>query len=111
MHRRQIWDIIRSCDIDRIIITHGTDTITQTASFLSARTREQSVRDLTIVLTGAFLPESFKDSDADFNIGVAIGKKTVDLSSISNQENENIEGAVGALPAGVYVGMNGKVFH
>merc|ERR1712154_345678 len=58
-HRRQVWDIIRSCQIDRIIITHGTDTIIQTAAYLAARTREQEERHRTI-LDGVFSPRIFQ---------------------------------------------------
>ena len=80
---------------DRVIVTHGTDTIIQTGNFLDGDTKDflnqtkkcifnsihhfsekirQSKRDdLLIILTGSFLPESFKNSDADFNIGLAIG--------------------------------------
>ena len=43
---------------------------------MSARIKERPDCKKTIVLTGSFLPESFKDSDADFNIGLAIGKKS-----------------------------------
>ena len=73
--RRQIWEIIEGCNSERIVLTHGTDTIIQTAAFLSAqasRSREKS--DKTIVLTGSFLPETFKQSDADFNLGLAVGR-------------------------------------
>ena len=75
MARRQIWEIIEGCNSERIVLTHGTDTIIQTAAFLSdlaSRTREKE--DKTIVLTGSFLPETFKQSDADFNLGLAVGR-------------------------------------
>nr|XP_022329797.1 probable L-asparaginase 2 [Crassostrea virginica] len=70
----------------RILITHGTDTMLETAAFLSRR-----VTDKTIVLTGAFLPETFKSTDADFNVGFALGV----LSTLSTP--------------GVYIAMNGQV--
>ena len=70
--RRQIWEIIESCNSERIILTHGTDTIIQTAAFLSQLAGVKS--DKTIVLTGSFLPETFKQSDADFNLGLAVGR-------------------------------------
>lgn len=69
----------------RILITHGTDTMVDTAQSLS------SIRGKTIVLTGAMTPARFRDTDAPFNIGFATG-------------------ALEVLPAGVYICMNGQVF-
>jgi L-asparaginase len=69
----------------RIIITHGTDTMVQTAQLL------EDIADKTIVLTGAMLPALFKDSDAVFNMGCATM-------------------AAQTLPAGVYIVINGRVF-
>lgn len=69
----------------RILITHGTDTMVQTAEAL------QQVAGKTVVLTGALEPALFKTSDAVFNIGCALG-------------------AVQSLPPGVYIAMNGRVF-
>ncbi len=69
----------------KIIITHGTDTMIETARKLSA------ITDKCIVLTGAMEPARFKSSDAVFNVGVAVG-------------------AVSALPNGVYIAMNGRLF-
>ena len=75
MARRQIWEIIEGCSSERIVLTHGTDTIIQTAAFLSDLAgRATEKEEKTIVLTGAFLPETFKQSDADFNLGLAIGR-------------------------------------
>ena len=68
-----------------ILITHGTDSMKATAEALDG------IDDKTIVLTGALNPARFKDSDAVFNIGCAIG-------------------AVQALEPGVYIAMNGKVW-
>ena len=73
-----------SASADRIVITHGTDTMIQTATSLS------DVKDKVIVITGAMRPERFSNSDASFNLGVAIG-------------------AAQALPNGVYVAMHGGV--
>jgi L-asparaginase len=70
---------------DRILITHGTDTMVETAKELTA------IAQKTIVLTGALEPALFKTSDAIFNIGCALG-------------------AVQSLLPGVYIVMNGKVF-
>lgn len=69
----------------QILITHGTDTMVETAKALRA------VSGKTIVLTGALEPALFKTSDAVFNIGCAIG-------------------AVQVLPAGIYIAMNGRIF-
>ncbi len=69
----------------RVLITHGTDTMTQTADSLVG------VPGKTIVLTGSMTPVRFRVSDAVFNIGLAVG-------------------ALLTLPAGVYIAMNGQVF-
>lgn len=69
----------------RIIITHGTDTMTETGMFLAG------FNDKIIVLTGALEPAKFKTSDAVFNIGCAIA-------------------AVQALSPGVYIAMNGRIY-
>ena len=68
-----------------VLVTHGTDTMVDTAKVLA------SIADKTIVLTGALNPASFRGSDAEFNIGTAVG-------------------AVQSLPAGVYIAMNGRVW-
>jgi L-asparaginase len=69
-----------------IVITHGTDTMVDTARLLAER-----VSDKTIVLTGAMIPIAFGSSDGLFNLGGALT-------------------AVQVLPPGVYVTMNGRVF-
>lgn len=71
----------------RLIITHGTDTVVETAQCLA-----NTIANKTIVLVGSMLPWSFGNSDASFNLGVAIG-------------------SVQLLPPGVYVAMNGSVFN
>lgn len=68
-----------------VLVTHGTDTMVETARVLLG------VADKTIVLTGALNPALFKGSDAVFNIGCAVG-------------------AVQCLPAGVYIAMNGRIW-
>lgn len=68
-----------------IIITHGTDTMVETGKYL------ESIKDKTIILTGALEPALFKTSDALFNIGCA-------LSAAQTQH------------PGVYIAMNGTVF-
>jgi L-asparaginase len=68
-----------------VLVTHGTDTMTETAKVLAG------IPDKVIVLTGAMSPARFAASDATFNVGCAVG-------------------AVQSLPAGVYIAMNGRVF-
>ena len=68
-----------------VLVTHGTDSMVETANVLA------SIIDKTIVLTGALNPARFRGSDADFNIGTAVG-------------------AVQCLPPGVYIAMNGRIW-
>ncbi|WP_299976772.1 asparaginase domain-containing protein [Desulfobacula sp.] len=70
---------------DKIIITHGTDTMIETAKALG------TVKNKVIVLTGAMEPAKFKSSDAIFNLGSAVA-------------------AVQILPNGVYLAISGKIF-
>ena len=70
-----------------IIITHGTDTMIDTATSIA-----NAKLNKTIVLTGAMIPYKFGSSDGLFNLGAAIG-------------------FVQSLPDGVYIAMNGKYFH
>lgn len=70
----------------KILITHGTDTMTITASYLA-----KHCPDKTIVLTGAMIPYKFGSSDGLFNLGSALA-------------------FVQVLPKGVYIAMNGKIF-
>lgn len=72
---------------DKIIITHGTDTMSETARILAQR-----VKNKTIVLTGAMVPYKFGSSDGLFNLGSALA-------------------FVQTLSAGVYVVMNGRYFN
>ncbi len=65
--RETIYSAIESIKNDKIVISHGTDTIHLTAEKLS------KISGKTIVLTGAMLPEKFYDSDAEFNVGMAVG--------------------------------------
>ncbi|MFT3761033.1 MAG: asparaginase domain-containing protein [Pseudoxanthomonas sp.] len=69
-----------------VLITHGTDTMVDTARALA------SIEGKTIVLTGALSPARFRGSDAEFNIGCAVG-------------------AVQSLPPGVYIAMNGRIWN
>ncbi len=83
--RQLILEQVSSAEEDHIIITHGTDTMVQTAEALS------KIKDKTIVLTGSMEPAMFKTSDAVFNIGCAMA-------------------AVQTLPPDVYIAMNGRIF-
>jgi L-asparaginase len=84
--RRLILEECRSCEEERIVITHGTDTMAETAKLLG-----ESIKDKTIVLTGAMRPYVFGSSDGLFNLGCAIAFAQ-------------------SLPPGVYITMNGKCF-
>jgi L-asparaginase len=82
--RELIYKTCKKIKHDKIIITHGTDTMVKTAHELS------KLKNKTIVIVGAVKPEKFKDSDAPINIGVAIG-------------------AINVLKKGIYIAMNGRV--
>ncbi|MCL5676260.1 MAG: asparaginase domain-containing protein [Patescibacteria group bacterium] len=70
---------------EKIIITHGTDTMIKTAKQLCA------IKNKSIIMTGSLLPEKFYDSEAMFNIGCAVG-------------------AINLVNKGVYIAMSGKIF-
>ncbi len=83
--RAAIRTAVADAPNNRVVVTHGTDTMTETA---------EALRDLsgkTIVLTGALAPARFANTDAAFNIGMAFA-------------------AAQTLPPGVYIAMNGQVF-
>lgn len=84
--RLQIMEKCRSYTEDKVVITHGTDTMVETAKVLA-----ENIKDKTIVVFGAMIPYTFGDSDALFNIGTALA-------------------AVQAMPYGVYITMNGIIF-
>jgi len=84
--REHLVERVRQSPSSRIIITHGTDTMTLTARSLATVTQK------TIVLVGALAPARFSESDAAFNLGMAFA--TVQTAS-----------------PGVYITMNGSVFH
>jgi L-asparaginase len=84
--RALIADNCRKAPEPHIVITHGTDTMVETARVLA-----EEVEGKTIVLTGAMIPIAFGSSDGLFNLGGAL---TV----------------VQVLPPGVYVAMNGRIF-
>ncbi|NNL94905.1 MAG: asparaginase [Xanthomonadales bacterium] len=83
--RARIRESVEASDARHVLITHGTDTMADTALHL------QGLPGKTIVMTGSLVPARFRDSDAVFNIGCAVG-------------------AVQALPEGVWIVMNGRVW-
>ncbi|MGZ3538298.1 MAG: asparaginase domain-containing protein [Thermodesulfobacteriota bacterium] len=83
--REEILKKCIDCPESRIIITHGTDTMVETARLLG-----KNVKGKTVVLVGALIPYAFGASDALFNLGCAFS-------------------AVQALREGVYITMNGKI--
>ena len=85
-HRKVIADRCSEAKEERIVITHGTDTMTETGQYLA-----KLVKKKTIVLTGAMVPYKFGSSDGFFNLGSALA-------------------FVQTLKPGVYVVMNGRCF-
>jgi L-asparaginase len=83
--RQAIHDAVAASDADKILVTHGTDTMVQTGKVLA------DITDKTIVLTGAMQPATLRNSDAEFNVGFALA-------------------ATQTLPHGIYIAMNGEVF-
>ena len=83
--RNEIRRRVDNCQCDKIIITHGTDTMIETALALGKQTEK------TVVLVGSLTPAQFRVTDAEFNIGFAVA-------------------TVQSMKPGVYVAMNGRVF-
>lgn len=83
--RMALADLIQNQSCSRIIVTHGTDTMMETAKHLDGE-----IKDKVIIITGAMRPEQFSNSDAPVNLGTAIG-------------------AVQTLANGVYIAMHGVV--
>ena len=83
--RQLIRATVVESDATQVLITHGTDTMAETAKAL------EGIPGKAIVLTGALTPARFRDSDAVFNIGCAVG-------------------ALQALPEGTWIVMNGKAW-
>jgi len=86
--RHTLAQMIQDEHLNHIIVTHGTDTMLDTAQYLI---RSGGIADKVIVFTGAIYPYAIKGSEAEFNIGFALS--TVQLAS-----------------PGVYIAMNGRVF-
>ena len=83
--RELVRATIAAQSTEHVLVTHGTDSMVQTGQVL------KSIAGKTIVMTGALSPARFRGSDAEFNIGCAIG-------------------AVQSLPTGVYIAMNGRIW-
>ncbi len=84
--REIISENVERAKEDKILITHGTDTMAETAKVLGKK-----IKDKTVVLTGAIIPYTFGSSDGLFNLGAALA-------------------FVQTLPSGIYISMNGKCF-
>jgi L-asparaginase len=82
--RQMVRTLIAAQPQKHVLITHGTDTMVETAKVLADLGK-------TIVLTGALSPARFRGSDTEFNVGCAVG-------------------AVQSMPSGVYIAMNGRVW-
>lgn len=85
--RNIIVENCKNTEEERIVVTHGTDTMTVTAKVLA-----ENIRDKTIVITGAMIPYKFGSSDGLFNLGSALAFAQT-------------------LPHGIYIAMNGKYFN
>lgn len=83
--RELIYQTVTNSPAEHLVITHGTDTMTQTAQQL------KDISGKTVVITGAMLPALCKQTDAEFNLGGAVALAQT-------------------LPHGVYLFMNGRVY-
>lgn len=86
IHREEILNYIMNSNANNFLITHGTDSIVETAIYL------KKISDKTIVLTGSLKPAIFIDNDAIFNVGSALTSAQI-------------------LKKGVYIVINGQVFN
>ena len=86
IHREEILNYIKNSTANNFLITHGTDSIVETAIYL------KKISDKTIVLTGSLKPAIFIDNDAIFNVGSALTSAQI-------------------LKNGVYIVINGQVFN
>ena len=84
--RNIILESCQRCDENKILITHGTDTMPETAKYLADK-----IPGKTVVITGAMIPYKFGSSDGLFNLGSALA-------------------FVQSLPAGIYIAMNGRYY-
>ena len=86
IHREEILNYIKNSNTNNFLITHGTDSIVETAIYL------KKISDKTIVLTGSLKPAIFIDNDAIFNVGSALTSAQI-------------------LKNGVYIVINGQIFN
>ena len=86
IHRKEILNYVKNSNANNFLITHGTDSIVETAIYL------KKISDKTIVLTGSLKPAIFIDNDAIFNVGSALTSAQI-------------------LKKGVYIVINGQVFN
>ena len=86
IHREEILNYLKNSTANNFLITHGTDSIVETAIYL------KKISDKTIVLTGSLKPAIFIDNDAIFNVGSALTSAQI-------------------LNNGVYIVINGQVFN
>ena len=86
IHREEILNYVKNSTANNFLITHGTDSIVETAIYL------KKISDKTIVLTGSLKPAIFIDNDAIFNVGSALTSAQI-------------------LKKGVYIVINGQVFN
>lgn len=86
IHREEILNYVNNSNANNFLITHGTDSIVETAIYL------KKISDKTIVLTGSLKPAIFIDNDAIFNVGSALTSAQI-------------------LKNGVYIVINGQVFN
>ncbi|KAK3288986.1 hypothetical protein CYMTET_3551 [Cymbomonas tetramitiformis] len=84
--RQLLSDLVQDSECDKIVVTHGTDTMIETACFLCKHNSHK-----VVIFTGSHRPQKFTDSDAGFNLGAAVGA----LSCINQP--------------GIYIAMSGRV--
>ena len=88
--RRIIAKACESTQAKKILITHGTDTMVETARYIASHNVEL-IQQKAIVLVGAMVPQTVRQSDANFNIGFALG-------------------ALSSIESGIYIAMSGQIF-